>query len=40
MKTVNELKEQAIELRKTALTMIYQAQSGHPGGSLLSLIHI
>ena len=34
MKTVNELKEQAIELRKTALTMIYQAQSGHPGGSL------
>lgn len=34
MKTLGELKEQAIELRKTALTMIYQAQSGHPGGSL------
>ena len=34
MKTIEELKEQAKELRKTALTMIYQAQSGHPGGSL------
>lgn len=33
-KTVEELKEQAKELRKTALTMIYKAQSGHPGGSL------
>ena len=31
---VEQLKEQAKELRKTALTMIYQAQSGHPGGSL------
>ena len=28
------LKAQAIELRKTLLTMIYKAQSGHPGGSL------
>lgn len=32
--TVTELKEKAKELRKTALTMIYTAQSGHPGGSL------
>ncbi|MEW9671866.1 transketolase [Ammoniphilus sp. 3BR4] len=31
---VEELKQKAIELRKTALTMIYEAQSGHPGGSL------
>ncbi len=30
----NTLKQQAIELRKTALTMIHHAQSGHPGGSL------
>ena len=30
---INELKEKAKELRKTALTMIYEAQSGHPGGS-------
>lgn len=29
-----ELKEKAKELRKTLLTMIYEAQSGHPGGSL------
>ncbi len=28
------LKEKAIEMRKTALTMIHTAQSGHPGGSL------
>ena len=34
MNSVIELKEQAKELRKTALTMIYKAQSGHPGGSL------
>lgn len=27
------LKERANQLRKTALTMIYEAQSGHPGGS-------
>lgn len=28
------LKEKAKELRKTLMTMIYQAGSGHPGGSL------
>ena len=28
------LKERAKPLRKTAVTMIYEAQSGHPGGSL------
>lgn len=28
------LKEKAKLLRKTAVTMIYEAQSGHPGGSL------
>ena len=33
-KTVDELKKVAIDLRKVALTMIYEAQSGHPGGSL------
>ncbi|MGF6947794.1 transketolase [Neobacillus sp. B4I6] len=32
--SVEELKQKAIELRKTALTMIHEAQSGHPGGSL------
>ena len=31
---VLELEQKAIELRKTLLTMIYRAQSGHPGGSL------
>ncbi len=31
--TVQELKRHAKELRKTALTMIYEAQSGHPGGA-------
>ena len=34
--SVEELKQKAIELRKTALTMIYEAGSGHPGGSLSS----
>ncbi|MFV0364589.1 MAG: transketolase [Suipraeoptans sp.] len=34
MSNVQELEKKAIELRKTALTMIHQAQSGHPGGSL------
>lgn len=29
-----ELEEKAKELRRTVLTMIYKAQSGHPGGSL------
>ena len=28
------LKRRATQLRKVALTMIYEAQSGHPGGSL------
>ena len=32
--TIAELKEKAKLLRKTAVTMIYEAQSGHPGGSL------
>ncbi len=31
--SVETLKEKAKELRKTALTMIYEAQSGHPGGA-------
>ncbi len=31
---VKDLEKKAIELRKTLLTMIYKAQSGHPGGSL------
>ena len=29
-----ELKRRAAQLRKVALTMIYEARSGHPGGSL------
>lgn len=32
--SIEELKQMAIELRKTALTMIHEAKSGHPGGSL------
>lgn len=31
---ITELKRTANELRRNILTMIYQAQSGHPGGSL------
>ena len=31
---VSALEKTAIELRKNLLTMIYRAQSGHPGGSL------
>ena len=31
--SIDELKKQAYELRQIALTMIYEAQSGHPGGS-------
>lgn len=31
---VNELTERAKEVRKNVITMIYKAQSGHPGGSL------
>lgn len=30
---IDYLKKQAIAVRETALTMIYKAQSGHPGGS-------
>lgn len=33
-KSVQELKEIARDLRKKVVTMIYEAQSGHPGGSL------
>ncbi|MBO1513463.1 transketolase [Metabacillus sp. BG109] len=32
--SIEELKDIAIEMRKTAITMIHKAQSGHPGGSL------
>lgn len=32
--SIEELKDIAIELRKIAVTMVYEAQSGHPGGSL------
>lgn len=32
--SIEELKQKAIELRKTAITMIHEAKSGHPGGSL------
>lgn len=32
--SIEELKQKAIEMRKTAITMIHRAQSGHPGGSL------
>lgn len=32
--SVQELREKARDLRKDAVTMIYEAQSGHPGGSL------
>ncbi|MHC1731397.1 MAG: transketolase [Bacteroidales bacterium] len=32
--SVEELKQKAVELRKTTLTMIHEAKSGHPGGSL------
>ena len=31
---LRRLRAKAIEVRKTLLTMIYKAQSGHPGGSL------
>lgn len=31
--SVQELRKHAKELRKIALTMIYEAQSGHPGGA-------
>lgn len=32
--SVKELEKQCIELKKKVVTMIYKAQSGHPGGSL------
>lgn len=32
--SVKELEKQSIKLRKKVITMIYKAQSGHPGGSL------
>lgn len=32
--TTEELKDHAKQLRKTSVTMVYEAQSGHPGGSL------
>ena len=32
--SIEELKQKAIELRKTAITMIHEAKSGHPGGAL------
>lgn len=34
--SIEFLKEKAIEVRTTILTMIHEAQSGHPGGSLSS----
>ncbi|MEK6828215.1 MAG: transketolase, partial [Nanoarchaeota archaeon] len=34
---VIQLKQKAKELRKEILTMIYNAQSGHPGGSLSAI---
>lgn len=33
-KSVAELKSIAKDLRKKVVTMVYEAQSGHPGGSL------
>ncbi|MGL6202011.1 MAG: transketolase [Lachnospiraceae bacterium] len=32
--SVQELEKQSIELKKKVISMIYKAQSGHPGGSL------
>lgn len=32
--SVKELEKQCIELKKKVITMVYKAQSGHPGGSL------
>ena len=31
--SIGELKDRAQDLRRKALTMIYEAQSGHPGGA-------
>lgn len=32
--SVQSLKKQCIDLKKKVITMVYKAQSGHPGGSL------
>lgn len=32
--SIKELEHIATDLRKKAITMIYEAQSGHPGGAL------
>lgn len=32
--SVEELQKQCVELKKKVVSMIYKAQSGHPGGSL------
>ena len=32
--TITELKNKCIDLKKNVISMIYKAQSGHPGGSL------
>ena len=37
---VRELEERARGIRAEVVRMIARAGSGHPGGSLLSLIHI
>lgn len=34
VKEIRSLEQKAIEIRKLILTMIHEAQSGHPGGSL------
>ena len=31
---MTELEQHALNIRKNILTMVYTAQSGHPGGSL------
>jgi len=33
-KLIAELSDLAMELRRTAVEMVFNAQSGHPGGSL------
>lgn len=37
MRDINKLKEIARELRIDIITMVYNAQSGHPGGSLSAI---
>ena len=34
MKTVEQLKEIAAQVRRDIIRMVYNAKSGHPGGSL------